>query len=502
MATSKNNTPAKRSSAKRKYSDEDLAIIKRELSKEIKSNFRKYEGASKSRHNSDWFTSNQSVNQEVQQALSYLRERSRDLARNNPYVRKALRSFPNNVVGTGIIPKAIIKAKGDEKWLKEAWQAWAMSLDCDYDQQWNFYGIERLIFRTMLESGECLVRKVRATSDYTIPLRLQVLEADYIDTSKHSSGSWFTDKGIEYIDYYGIRFNKKGERTGYWIYKQHPSEFAAESSLVPAADIIHFYEAERTGQVRGIPVTHAVLLRTRDLDDYEFTERIRNKVAACFSVFITDTSTAEGDGDVPENEKVEPGTIQYLEPGKSVTVATPPSTNGYGAFVRNNLQGIAAGLGVTYEILTGDYSNVNFSSGRMGWIEFAREVEHLQYNVLVPRLQKLYQWFVDAAKMAGFISTSTTVFTTWTAPRREMIDPYKEIMAIREQLRAGLISWQEVVKQLGYIPEELIEELKADKTMWDEIGLLPTSDPRFDPNRVEGPDEEMMKDEEPAKAKE
>ena len=60
----------------------------------------------------------------------------------------------------------------------------------------------------------------------------------------------------------------------------------------------------------------------------------------------------------------------------------------------------------------------------------------------------------------------------------------KEIQAVREQLRAGLISWQEVVKTFGYVPSELEEELNQDKEMWDKMGMAPTSDPRFDTNRV------------------
>ncbi len=223
------------------------------------------------------------------------------------------------------------------------------------------------VARTVLESGECFVRRIRATSKYEIPIRLQVLEADYLDTSRHTGALQDDSGGVHYIDYYGIRFNKQGERIGYWLWKQHPSEFATVSVLVSADDIIHVYDLERPGQMRGIPNLASVMLRLRDLDDYEFTERIRNKIAACFSVFITDDSADDSkDDDYEEFEKLEPGLIQRMQPGKSVQVATPPSKDGFGEYVKANLRGVAAGLGTSYESISGDYSQVNFSSGRMG----------------------------------------------------------------------------------------------------------------------------------------
>jgi lambda family phage portal protein len=460
---------------------------------EVRQHGRKYDAAGKSRHHADWVTANLSPNQEVNAALNWLRDRSRDLGRNNPYARRVFRLLPNNVVGSGIIPTPTNVRSAQIKALKNAWSDWATKLDCDYDKNYNFTGLQWLICRTVVESGECLVRKVKAGSNYKVPIRLQVLEGDYIDTTHHS-GKWISESMKDpYIDYYGIRFNKKGEKIGYWLWDQHPSEFPTTSTMVSAADIIHVYEVERPGQIRGIPIMASVMLRMRDLDDYEFTERIRNKIAACFTVFIQDDS--ESTESTPyETEKIEPGAIERLPPGKSVTVAQPPGKEGFGEYVKANLRGIAAGVGASYEAVTGDYSNVNFSSGRMGWLEFAREVEQWQFRILIPKLcDRVYEWFAEAAAFGGYIPFNIPWKVTWTAPRREMIDPLKELQSIKLQLRLGIVSWQDVVKQFGYIPDELKEELKMDAGMWDELALKPEGDPRFDTNRqVEdlGPDKE------------
>lgn len=456
------------------------------IDKSAKSEERKYDGASKGRHYSDWYSPNLSVNQEVLASLNLLRDRSRELGRNNPYAINAFRTIPNNMVGTGIIPTPKNIRKNQSAVIKKLWTAWGEKTICDYDDMNTFYGLQWLIARTVVESGECLIRKVRGSSKEMIPLRLQILEGDFINTSQHT-GIWQTDNTITY---YGIKFDRNGRRLGYWLYKHHPNEFGAESEFVPASDIIHIYEIERAGQIRGVPMSCGVMLRLKDLDDYEFTERIRSKVAASFSVFITeDTLDSDSTKPQPILEKIEPGAIEYLPPGKKVEVAQPPTTSGFGEFVKNNLRGIAAGFGTSYESLTNDYSNVNFSSGRMGWLEFNRNVERLQWNLMIARFcDKVYPWFIEAAQLAGHIPFSLNPDISWTPPRREMIDPLKEMQAIRENLRAGTISWQTVVRQFGYIPEELRQELEEDKKMWDTIGMMPTSDARFDANR---PPEEL-----------
>jgi len=63
---------------------------------------RAYEGAMVSRLTSDWVTSNTSADAEIDGSLVRLRNRSRQLVRDNPYARQAIRAIGANVVGRGI----------------------------------------------------------------------------------------------------------------------------------------------------------------------------------------------------------------------------------------------------------------------------------------------------------------------------------------------------------------------------------------------------------------
>ena len=146
--------------------------LKRKLAK------RGYDGANAGRRTSGWIAPSTSANSEITPSISKLRDRSRDLVRNNPYASKAIRVLVSNMICTGIVPS--IKDKKTQKlynkWIKE----------CDADGQLNYYGLQHLSGRTMFESGECLIRfRYRRPEDnLSVPLQLQVLEPDYIDNNK------------------------------------------------------------------------------------------------------------------------------------------------------------------------------------------------------------------------------------------------------------------------------------------------------------------------------
>ena len=73
---------------------------------------------------SDWSSAqlNGSANSEIQQAQKILISRSRDLARNNPYAKKASDVIVSNVVGYGIQPKIVGRNKKETKELNKLWK--------------------------------------------------------------------------------------------------------------------------------------------------------------------------------------------------------------------------------------------------------------------------------------------------------------------------------------------------------------------------------------------
>lgn len=454
-------------------------------------NERGYDAASRGRRTANWRAGYTSANTEIQLDGALLRNRSRELARNNPYARRALKILPANAVGRGIQPSISAGPATDR--LRETWKRWANSAKADFSERKTFYAIQRLAFRSMTESGEVLIRRMTVPRSNDLSFQLQVLEADHLDIAKDG----LQVQGGGYIRQ-GIEFSQQGKIVAYWLFQEHPGDmrihFKTTSVRVPAAEIIHLYEEDRPGQLRGVPHGVASMNRMRDFDQYEDAQLVRQKVAACFSTFITSDSHGVRPSQVNDEyplERVEPGMIERLRPGENVSFGAPPPAEGYGEYSRKVLQGISAGFDATYEQVTGDLSGVNFSSGRMGWIEFGRFVTEWQEHLLIPVLcNRVFDWFLDYCRIRGIVSEEQQVDVEWTAPRREFIDPKKEIGALVDQVRAGLLSWQEAVRSLGHDPEVIAAQLKTDADMFDSLGLKPYTDPRYDKGRIDTADEE------------
>lgn len=437
--------------------------------------YRRYEGATVGRRTGGWVTSGGSANSEVGPALSRLRNRSRDLVRNNQWAAKAVRVLAANIVGSGIRPQAKSQNPAEARHFQDLWEAWGESTDCDADGRRNYYGLQKLAQRCITESGSVLVRRRarRLTDGLAVPLQLQILEPDFVDLTKEGR-----DSATGRVTIQGVEFDGLGRRSAYWLFENHPGEDVIVRNLssrrVPADQILHIFRDERPGQVHGVPWGSPALIKLAELDQFEDAELVRAKIASMLVAFVHDLDADVEADDLsdPDNpiDKLEPGMVEHLPPGKDVRFNTPPQNSGYVPFAQITLRAVAAAFGVTYEALTGDLSAVNFSSGRMGWLEFHREMDSWRRLEFVPQLcVPTWRWFGAAAELAGL--APRTLPATWTPPRREMIDPGKEIRALKDQVGAGLTSLSDAIRQLGFEPRTVLEELKGDLSLLEELGI-------------------------------
>lgn len=444
----------------------------------IQEEFRHYEAITKGRRTKNRKTPSTSANAEIYPSIQALRNTSRALVRNNPYVFDAIvRKLPNNIVGFGIVPTPISTSQPQLKKIKKVWNDWANSRMCDYEEHSNFYGLQKMVMRTVAESGECIIRK-RIIKGDKVPLNLQiqVLEPDYIDTLKHSIR---LENNGNYV-FYGIEYTPEGKVVAYWLYDEHPGEnitfkLNVKSQRYPIEDIIHVFEKLRPQQARGVPFGVSSYNRTHDLDDFQDAQLYRQKVAACWSVFIRQTNPVIGtppSADDDSLSRVEPGMIYKMNPGEEITFGSPPPAEGYRDYTTTVLGEISHGFGMDMISFTGDYSQVNFSSGRMAWLDFHRNISDWQWNMIIPMFcDRVWEWFTEMAAIYGYVKPGAKVAVNWTVPKREMIDPTKEIKASIESFQKGLMPWSDVVQEAGYNPDEQLEKMKADKEAFEKAGL-------------------------------
>src|SRR4051812_20695180 len=71
---------------------------------------RKYEGASDGRRTKNWKATGTSVNTEIQSSLAVLRNRSRQMVRDNAYANRGMQVITSNVVGWGILSQIKVDA--------------------------------------------------------------------------------------------------------------------------------------------------------------------------------------------------------------------------------------------------------------------------------------------------------------------------------------------------------------------------------------------------------
>jgi lambda family phage portal protein len=445
---------------------------------------RHYDAASDGRRTQGWKRTGADANAVLGPAMLRMREHARDLVRNNPYAESALGTIVDHAVGWGITPKTRPRNERAEA----TWKAWAETTACDADGRHDFYGLQQLAFRTVVESGEVLVRRRWRRPEDGVPLgfQLQLLEPDYLDTNKTMG----LPTGGRII--YGVEYDPLGRRVAYWLYPEHPgatlmassSTILGASRRVEAKDVLHVFEAKRAGQVRAATWFAGVILRLKDLDEFEDATLMKQKIAACLSVVTSDVDgagTALGVADDAENpgaDMLEPGAILNLQPGRTVDIVQPPTAGDFVPYTQINLRAIAAGLGIPYEDLTGDYTNLPFSAARMSQKRHWLRVERWRWRTIVPQFcTPVWAWAAQAAQIAG-LPFAPAEEVRWTAPPAPMIEPDKEGLAAQRNMRSGIQSPQEAIRERGYDPDELLEEMAEWNAKLDAAGIVLDSDPR------------------------
>lgn len=446
-----------------------------------------YEAASTSdKGRKGWTTSNAGPNA-VGTSAPYIRARARDMVRNDAHCARAVDVIAGNVVGSGITVSARVAANDDRSKALAAehdrlWESWC-ELHADIEGVHTREALEGVTARGWIEAGEgFLVRRIDTSLARIgqVPLRLEVLEADMCDETLNQR----LDSGGRIVQ--GVEFDGAGRRVAYWFHAEHPGEghpFGVGRTppvRIPAEDVIHLFLPLRPRQVRGIPFLATILAVKADLDTYERAELARKATEACVTAFVIPGDSAESDDDeglIPsavdsdgvQVEDLQPRMILRLKNGKDVRFNSPAISANYDTYKRAMLQSIAVGMGLSYEWLSGDLSQANYSSLRGGLIEFWRLIESLQYSHFAPKVTaRVHRWWCEAAYLAGLLPVPY-VPADMIAPARGSVDPARETLGDILEVRAGFSPWEDKVAARGNQPRKILDQRKV---LRDELDLL------------------------------
>lgn len=429
---------------------------------------RSYEGAATGRRASG-IGSMSNVHGAAQAARVPLMVRARHLEANNAHAAAGVTAWVSAIVGTGIKPQSSHPVPALRLALNSRWTAWTD--EADADGLGDAYALQALMVRRMIVDGEAFALTMATAAG----LRVRVIAPEQVDASL----TCLLANGGRIIS--GVEFDAAGVRVAYHIFKEQPGlglGVRLTPVRVPAEDVIHLFRQDFPGQVRGLSWFAPVLMRLADLDEWHGAQLTRQKVGALHTGFVTSMDAGvpyptEAQGDIAIGG-LEPGAMVVLPPGKDVRFSEPPAiSDEANAFGKITLHEIAAGLGLPYEVF-GDLSSVNYSSIRAGLVEWHRRIEMIQHStVAFQALRPMWRRWAALEVLSGRIggTVEEALACTWITPKRQWVDPSKDVAAEIAAIGAGLMSRREAVAARGLDIEEMDSEIATDQARAQALGL-------------------------------
>lgn len=459
-----------------------------------------FAGASIDRLSASLNTWSNAVNADLDGSLVILRSRARSLANNTEHGRRFLSLVAANVVGQG--PRLQVRArnvdgsldKGGNDAIEVAWDRWTRRADIGGRMGWAHF--LRVLVKAVARDGEALVKVVR-NRRLPFGMALQLLEADRLDEGVNgvlSNGNTVR---------MGVEIDSVGRPVAYHVKSSHPGESWQRRSpvteRVDARDMFHVFLQERAEQVRGFTWFHAVLQRMNMLHAYEEAAVVAARVGASkMGVFTRKDDTgsalesmADGrtsDGQLQMN--AEPGEFIELPAGYDLSSWNPeyPHAN-FESFLKACMRGVASGLDVATHNISGDMTDVNYSSARIAelserdmWVALQ---DWLGESFLVPLYQDwlgsallLQQVQLDPSgrplpveRLGKFLEVSRFQGRRWA-----WVDPLKEVEASQKLIEAGLSSRTAIAASQGREFEDIVDELAQEQEYAMAQGLDLTAD--------------------------
>jgi lambda family phage portal protein len=485
------------------------------------SNIRMYAAAKSSRLTGNWGSIITSADAEISASIRSLRSRSRELFRDAAYAKRAKVIVVNNVVGSGIGLQAQVKTTRDElnkrvnDDIEAAWAEWSRAENCHTGGSLHFADIERIAMGEIFEAGEVFIRKhYRSFGSSTVPYALEVIEPERVVDEQQPSP---LDPRLRVR--FGVEMDDLYRPVAYWIRTVHPGEISLSThdidriERVPAEQIIHLRIIDRWPQTRGIPWLHAVARRLNDMDGLSEAEITAARGAANYMATIetdgeygsdpsvTGSGTAGTAGSPGREVVLEPGIVERLSPGEKLNFVAPNRPNtALDPFMRMMLREVAAGTGPSYESLSRDYSQSNYSSSRLALLDDRDLWRTFQTWFIRSFRDPVHRDFIQAAILSRSISSvSIEQFALdmqkFTAVRFKprgwsWVDPTKEVEAYKEAVKAGFITRTDVIAQTanGRDREDIDEERAQELQSQEEKDLSYDTDPdMYEPKETPEP---------------
>lgn len=394
------------------------------------------QAANNSRLESTWGSAPETPDFIIFKNLRTLVARSRSQFLDNDYSKQFARLVKKNIVGpNGFRLRSMPRDKPGGKVdipakdaIEEGWKKQSELGNWDVTGTMSRATFEQLWISTVALDGEAFALIVIGPDAGPTGFALQIIDSLRIDPTHNEelSGGHFIRAGIEY--------NRFGRPMAYHIAEELPEVYSAYPSThrerVSADRVIHCFIPELVGQKRGLPWMHTALWRLRNVKGFEDAAVVNARVGASKMGFFTDKDEDDLDDDLDlaeerESEEgetkadqsrsrpqedllidAEPGTFQNIgrREFKEFNPQFPEVSTG--PFIKTQLRGAAAGLGVNYNSLANDLESVNFSSLRLGLLDERDTWLMIQEWMITSFEFRVYKAWIDYVLLAGTVTVN------------------------------------------------------------------------------------------------
>lgn len=327
----------------------------------------------------------------------------------------------------------------------------------------------RAAVRRLPLTGELLwqIANEDASPDSPVTARVNPLNPKYLQTPTGRTESPTMRLGIE--------FPANSRRPRLYNYKQFEDGVSTSEKWVTfkPENIIHWFESDEEGQVRGVPWIASSLQGAADLRDMSGSVLRAADAAAMLAVLLW---TQNGDANpvtLNSNTDIEPKSMMALPPGYQATQINPaqPSQN-YEAFHRGKVAEQALPVGMPHVVAALDSSDTSYAGGRIDLQNYGTLVGVLQGELECAVLDRLVEMVLREAKLAGALPNAPEdADWSWVWPTIPHVDNVKQAMGQRMRIQDGTLDVVDACAEYGQDAEVIAIRRKAYQQQQDSDNL-------------------------------
>ena len=424
-------------------------------------------------------------------ALRSLQDQSSDLVRNEALGSSILTTLTEGAIGGGLKPNASldfellgISETEAQEWGQKAeklFSLWAKSRDCSFSKELRFADIERLVFRSALQFGDCLVVR-REKKNSLFPICLQLVEGRRLETPIEKTDDLSVREGIELS-------KETGEVAAFFVRNQEDLLEPKTHKKIQKNDkegnsqALLLKNTKRIDQTRGEPLLALVAPLIKVLGRYIQGELDVSALSSYISFVVKSQDgrsvlpdygvvgmTEEKKSQTPT--KILPNSVVNLAPGEDIAMLDPkrPSSS-FHEFTNHIISIIGSEVGIPGEVLMKSFQS-SYSASRASVLQ-AHKTYTSKRNWMVNNFHSdVWEWFLSSCIAKGMLEApgffdcrvkkQAYLQCQWIGEGALQIDPSKEADSFRKLHELGVISKENICKALGIDYETTKNQLKKE----------------------------------------